>query len=142
MDEGSEKYCKCLYYSANALARQLTKMAEEEFAITGLSPSYAFLLMSINGKPGIQPKELSEHMQLTPSTVTRLVEKLEHKGYVTRTTEGRTTQVYPTVKSDQLNSTIKEAWKGLFDRYSKILGKDEASKLTEEIFEASKLLEG
>ena len=79
MKEGKERYCGCLYYSANALSRMMTKMADEAFAKTGLAPSYAFMLMSINHKPGIHPKELSEHMQLTPSTVTRLLEKLEAK---------------------------------------------------------------
>ena len=52
------KYCGCLYYSANALSRIMTKMADEEFASAGLSSSYAFLLMTVNHKPGIQPKEI------------------------------------------------------------------------------------
>ena len=60
----------CLYYSANALARNMTKLADEEFAVTGLSSSYAFFTYDGLFKTGIQPKEISHHMQLTPSTVT------------------------------------------------------------------------
>lgn len=127
------KYCGCLFYSANALGRMLTKMAEEEFAPTGLSPSYGFLLMSVMEKPGIQPKELCEHMQLTPSTVTRLIEKLEVKGLAERKTVGRTTEVYPTSASKSLNKKIKVAWRNLYKRYAALLGEENAQKLTRDI---------
>ena len=137
MEKIRSKYCNCLYYSANALSRIMTKMADEEFAITGLTSSYAFLLMTINEKPGIQPKEISQHMQLTPSTVTRLVEKMEYKGFVERKYVGRTTEVYPTESGTALQAKIRKAWKNLYDRYSSILGKEEADKLTALAFEAT-----
>jgi MarR family transcriptional regulator, organic hydroperoxide resistance regulator len=135
------KFCGCLYYSTNALARIITKMAEDEFSITGLSPSYAFLIMSINLKPGVQPKDLSEEMQLTPSTITRLIEKLEYKGYVVRKNMGKTTEIYPTEKSIDLDAKIKEAWINLYKKYSGILGEDEGIKLTSEIYSTVKKLE-
>ncbi len=140
MKKEDSKYCGCLYYSANALGRVMTKMAEEEFVITGLTPSYAFLLMGINEKPGIQPSEISQHMQLTPSTVTRLIEKMEMKGYVERKSVGRTTEVYPTTKSKKLDEQIKEAWMNLNKRYIELLGEKKAQKLTSDTYEASKKL--
>lgn len=135
------KYCGCLYFSANALARIITKMAEEEFSSTGLSPSYAFLVMSINENPGIQPRDLSAEMQLTPSTITRLIEKLEYKNLVIRKTVGKFTEVYPTEKSILLGETIKKSWMNLYTRYSEILGDDEGKKLTAQIYSAIKKLE-
>jgi len=135
------KYCGCLYFSASALARIITKMAEEEFASTGLTPSYAFLVMSINQNPGIQPKDLSSEMQLSPSTITRLIEKLEHKNLVERKTVGKTTEVYPTVKSVILGKTIKESWMNLYKRYAEVLGEDEGKNLTAMIYSATKKLE-
>jgi DNA-binding MarR family transcriptional regulator len=139
MENKDSKYCNCLYYSANALGRVMTKMAEEEFAITGLTPSHAFLLMSINDKPGIHPKELSEQMQLTPSTVTRLIEKMENRGFVQRKAIGRITEVHPTTKSKELDPKIKEAWQNLYKRYSSILGK-EGDSLTGSVYNAVKKL--
>jgi MarR family transcriptional regulator, organic hydroperoxide resistance regulator len=130
MDKCYSEYCGCLYYSTNALARIMTRMAEEEFANTGLAPSYAFILMSVNAKPGIQPKELSDHMLLMASTVTRLVEKLEYKGFVKRKYEGRNTEVYPTTKSLNLDPAIKTSWQNLYKRYSKLIGKEESKNLT------------
>lgn len=141
MENCKSKYCGCLYYSSNALARIMTKMADEEFSVTGLTASYAFLLMSVNGKPGIHPKELSQHMQLTPSTVTRLVEKMEHRGYLKRKHVGRITEVFPTTLSKDLDPKIKEAWQNLYTRYSDLVGKVEGERLTDLINRANEKLE-
>ena len=140
MSDEQSKYCGCLYYTANALARSLTRMAEEEFSRTGLSPSYAFLLMGVNEKPGIQPGTLSQQMQLSPSTITRLIEKMELKGYLQRKSSGRCTEVYPTQKSLDLDAQIKSAWQNLYQRYSETLGEKAAIQLTQETFEATQRL--
>ncbi len=119
----------------------MTKMADECFAITGLTSSYAFLLMTVNEDPGIQPKQISALMQLTPSTVTRLIEKMEHRGLLTRKSVGRSTEVYPTQASHDLNDKIKEAWTHLRDKYNTILGKKEGDELAKLIHGAIQKLE-
>jgi DNA-binding IclR family transcriptional regulator len=50
--------------------------------------------MTVNRNPGVRPLEAAEIMLLDPSTVTRLVEKLQSKGMVTRKTQGRTFRIY------------------------------------------------
>jgi len=119
----------------------MTKMADEEFAITGLTSSYAFLLMTINHKPGIHPKEISEKMQLTPSTITRLLEKLELKKLIERKASGRIKEVYPTEKSLALDSKIKVAWGNLYRRYTTLIGEMDANHLTSSIYAAVKKFE-
>ena len=141
MSGEDSQFCGCLYFTANALARTLTKMAEEEFSITGLSPSYAFVLKAVNRTPGIQPKALSREMMLTPSTITRFVDKLEAKGYLTRKSEGRTSLLFPTQKSLDLAETIQVAWSNLYNRYSEMMGEEFAKNLTVNTYQASKELE-
>ena len=141
MPDKKSKYCNCLYYSANALSRIMTKMADDAFSTTGLTASYAFLLMIVNERPGIQPGEISCQMQLKPSTVTRLIEKMEYKGFLKREQTGRTTQVYPTPASKKLNPQIKKAWSNLYQQYADILGNDHAKNLTQSIYEATLKLE-
>ena len=141
MSETKSKYCTCLYYSANALSRIMTKISDEEFAKVGLSSSHAFLLMTVNEKQGIQPKEISEQMQLTASTVTRLVEKMEHRGYLQRQSVGRTTEVYSTESGKELQAKLKDAWQRLYQRYSDILGKENGDELTAAIYSATQKLE-
>lgn len=136
-----DKYCNCLYYSSNALSRILTKMADDAFQAVGLAPSYAFLLMTVNERPGIQPSEISRELQLTPSTVTRLVEKMENQGYLKRVSEGRATKVEPLEKSLELQDRILEAWNDLNDRYSDILGERYSEVLTEMTYKAVDKLE-
>ncbi|MCB0600871.1 MAG: MarR family transcriptional regulator [Saprospiraceae bacterium] len=141
MEREDSPYCQCLYYASNALARIMTRMADEAFATTGLSSSYAFLLMTVNNKPGIQPKEISQKMQLTPSTVTRLIEKMEVRGMLLRQSSGRSTEVYPTSQSLELQPKILQAWQQLYKNYSALLGEEEGISLTASIHEASKKLE-
>ena len=141
MAKCNSKYCGCLYFSANALARTMTRIAEEKFAATGLSPSYAFLVMTVNDKPGIQPKEISEMMQLTPSTVTRLIDKMEQKGLLARKSLGKNTEVWPTENGEKLNTLIKSSWKEMYDYYVEILGEENAVTLTSEVYNAATKLE-
>ena len=46
--------------------------------------------MTVNRNPGVLPLQAVEIMLLDPSTVTRLVEKLQSNGLVTPKTQGRT----------------------------------------------------
>lgn len=133
-------YKGCLFFSANALARLLTGLAEEAFRPVGLGPSHAFLLMTVNTRPGIQPKDIAASMDLTPSTVTRLVEKMEQQGYLRRAATGRTTQVHPTDRGLALQPQLRAAWESLSARYHERIGPDEARHLTQATYRAARAL--
>ena len=137
-----EKYLhNCLYFTANALARQVSQIVEEEFRFTGLSPSHAFLLMLVDERPGITQKELSEALHLAPSTVTRFVDTLCHRReLVERRTEGKTARIYPTQKGLDLKDRISECRHNLYRRYSAVLGEEEGCSLTRTIDHASEKL--
>lgn len=141
MEKTSSPYCQCLYYASNALARMTTRMAEEEFSKVGLSPSYAFLIMTVAKKQGIQPGEISKALELTPSTITRLIDKMEKKGLLRRKFEGKTTEVYITAKGEALTGEIKKCWLSLYLRFSEMLGEETSKQLTELIYQAVKDLE-
>ena len=132
----------CLYFTANTLARVITVMAEEEFRTTGISPTHAFLVMLVNGQPGITPKELSGKLHLAPSTVTRLVDLVEARGLVRRESEGRTMLVYPTDSGKKLQAAILQSWESLHTRYSRALGQKQGDRLTQMLDEAAKKLGG
>ena len=134
------KFSLCLYYTSNVLSRKLTKMAEEVFSPLGLAPTYAYLLMTVNDQPGIQPSQISKELELKPSTVTRLVDKMENRGFVERTSEGRATNVHPTDKSRQLNAKLQDAWQKLQKRCSEELGDRYTEVLTEMAYTASEKL--
>ena len=131
MKTSDSKYCQCLYFTANALARKIEKLANESWNKLELSPSHAYLLISVLEEPGIQPGTLADHLQLQPSTITRLIEKLEEKKLVIRIAEGKMTNVYPTPKAKELQPKLKQCSEEFYARYSAILGKDESAKLVQ-----------
>lgn len=140
-EEKGSTYCRCLYYSANALAREMTRMAEEEFAVVGLAPSTALILLAVQEKPGVQPKEIAAIMHLTPSTVTRLVDKLVARGYVRRRAAGKAIELSPAGKARTVYPKIREAWRNLYRRYSRVLGERQGQRLAAEVFGATQRLE-
>lgn len=135
-----EYFSCCLYFTASKLARVISRLAEEEFASTGLSPTYAFLLMAVCDQPGIAQQDLAARLHLTPSTVTRLLDKLEGNGLAERRTAGKNSLVFLTRKGEEAQSEIKQAWGRLYDRYSAILGRQEGDRLTEIIAAAAERL--
>jgi DNA-binding MarR family transcriptional regulator len=119
----------CLYFTANALARVVARMAEEEFHTTGLSPSHAFLLMLAIDRPDIPLKELGEHLHLAPSTITRFVDSLVHRGLLERVSQGRSVRVCPTDQGRALEPELWAAWKRLHERYCAALGREAGDEL-------------
>lgn len=130
----------CLYFTANSLSRVITRMAEQEFMGTGLSPSHAFLIMLVNDCPGITQKELCEKLNLAPSTVTRFIDTLVYKKLLTRQAKGKASMVFPTKEGQLLQDPIEVAWKSLHARYATILGLKEGDELTSLIDKASMVL--
>ncbi len=109
--------------------------------MAGVAPSYAFLLMTVNSEPGIRPSKIGQRMQLSPSTVTRLIEKLEYRGFLERKINGKYTEVYSTALGSGLDIKLQKAWSNLSKRYSDLLGEEATKKLTTEVYKASQTLE-
>jgi len=134
------RFSACLLFSANALARAITAIGDEEFGRFGLSYSHAYLLCEVVDQPGITPSQLSETLYLTPSTITRLVEKLEQKQLVRRESEGKKTLIYPSPQGEALRPAIGEAWQRAGAHYAQLIGADHIQTLTQHVFKAAQAL--
>lgn len=139
-EKDATRYSACLLFSANALSRAITAIGDEEFGRFGLCYSHAYMLCEIVEHPGVTPSELSETLYLTPSTITRLVEKLEQKRLVRRESEGKRTLIYPTEEGEALQPAVSEAWNRVGARYSQVIGEANVCQLTQQIFKAAKSL--
>ena len=131
----------CLFFTANALARTITRMGEEEFARIGLAPSHAFLLSLTIEQPGIPQKDLAEQLHLAPSTVSRFVDTLAKRELIFKEGQGRSTLISATPKGEALKPGIQKAWKRLYERYSQKLGQEQGNELTRLTAEAYAKLE-
>ncbi len=118
-----------MYFSCSAFARKIEKIAVESWKPAELSPSHGYLLMTVIEAPGTQAGVLADHLQLQPSTITRLIEKLEEKKLVVRITEGKLTNVYPTTKGKEMLELLKTCVNNFHSSYCNVLGKEECSKM-------------
>lgn len=129
MKTSNSKYSKCIYFTSNALARKVEKLAIASWKQVDMSPSHGYLLMLLLEEPGMQPGNIAAQLQLTPSTITRLIEKLEARKLLVRTSEGKISNVYPTPKAKELLPQLKACVQDFSEAYSKVLGKEETVKL-------------
>lgn len=131
------KFSKCLYFTSNALARKVEKLAIESWKPVELSPSHGYLLLLVIDSPGIQPGSIADQLQLTPSTISRLIEKLEERKLVVRTTEGKITNVYPSPKAKQLLPELQACVARSQAAYSASLGNHDIKELVKNMNQIS-----
>jgi len=124
---------KNLFFLSSALARKLSAEADEAFAKYGLSTSHALILMLVQKEPGIQPSSLAEKLYLKPSTITRLVQKLERRQLVQRNSEGRSKSIVCTSNGDETVKKIEEQWDNLLKQKKEKLGNRYVEVLAEMI---------
>jgi MarR family transcriptional regulator, organic hydroperoxide resistance regulator len=133
-------YSDNLYYTTVALSREIASIAETAFLDLGLTPSDAYLVMTVNEKPSIQPTEISEKILLAPSTITRMIEKLEKRSIVTRRQEGKYTYVTPTAKGVDMYTSIIAKWDEIHNNFLARLGEPTVSNLVSSTGTAASLL--
>jgi DNA-binding MarR family transcriptional regulator len=131
----------CLFFTANALARSVSRLADKAFRGTGLSPSLAFAVMLVNDQPGITVTELADHLHLAPSTLTRFTDKLVYQDLVERKQEGKLTRVFPTDRARDIQPEMEKAWTRLHQDYCAVLGRKAGDALARETFAAHQRLE-
>lgn len=131
-----------LFFLTGSLSRKLTNQADEAFATVGLSSSHALLLWLIANNPDIQPSQLANRMQLKPSTITRLVQKLERRELVEKQSEGRAIAIRCTDKGEQLAQEIEQKWEQLIKQQKEKLGDRYVEVLSEMIANAISTVDG
>jgi DNA-binding MarR family transcriptional regulator len=86
---------------------------------TGLYPGQEFLMMHLWEVGAARQSELIKSVDLDPSTVTKMLQRLEQTGYVRRSPDPRDRRaavVEATADSCELRSQVEAAWVSLEDR--------------------------
>ncbi|MEP7280105.1 MAG: MarR family winged helix-turn-helix transcriptional regulator [Bacteroidota bacterium] len=128
MKAANSRYGRCMYFASNTLARKTEKLANAVWKKVDLSPSHAYLLMIVLEEPRVQPGPLRQELHLTPSTITRQVEKREDKKLVVRTTEDKTTSIYHTAKSKEMKPFLHECVDDFYKNCTALVGKHECNR--------------
>lgn len=138
--EQANPFGGCLYFTANAVAREISRLAEEAFAPSGLCPSGALLLKLVVDRPGIAPSSAAEVLHLAPSSVTRFADALERKGLVEREHVGRQVLLSPTTAGKRKLRAVQSCWETLHAQYTRLVGAKRADKLASELCTAAERL--
>jgi MarR family transcriptional regulator, organic hydroperoxide resistance regulator len=133
MPKNDEYFNDCLYFVSNKLARLVSELADASFGETGLSPSYAFLMMIVLDYPGITPNDVAVKLDLAPSTITRFLDRLEKEKLVKRTSEKRNVFIYPTKKGISMKKVIEESWNDLAAKFGKSITADQYKMIVKDI---------
>ncbi|TDE71035.1 MarR family transcriptional regulator [Streptococcus vicugnae] len=101
---------RCLFFSIKRLDRALDKYTEEAFRKIGMSHSYALVLFILNQENGKCYKELANILCIAPPSLTKIIDKLASREFVTIARDGRTKRVYITDRGRELAPIIWEVF--------------------------------
>jgi DNA-binding MarR family transcriptional regulator len=117
-----------------ALTRELNAALVASHGLT-ISDYGCLLLLSRAGEEGMRRIDLANALQLSPSGITRLLDRLEEQGYVGKGACKEDARVSYAILTDDGLAKIKDAWPGHVDaveqRVSAVLTEDETKTLRE-----------
>ena len=122
-----------MFFVANSLARVLVKMADEAFRPLGLSPTQAFILMSIGREPGITMTRIARELRLDLTTITRTLDKMKTAHLIHTEPYKKTVRLIALPDGMEKVADARAAWKKLSVRYSHRLGTDRTAELAREM---------
>ena len=127
---------RCLYFNLNALTRRVNKIWETAFKDLNLSPAHAYLLRLVIAQPGISQQTIASELKLEKSTVTRFVDALSERKYLSRVKSGREQLIYPSLKSKQIAEQLERQGQELYELMVESMGQKEVSGLVADIKQA------
>lgn len=118
---------RCLYFNTQNLARTVNRIWAEEFKQYDLSPAHAYLLRLVLAEPGLLQRDIAEQLGLSKSTVTRFIDSLEERGFLSRkvsNTDGRESSIYPARKAITIQKQLEASGNKLYKRMVSALGEE------------------
>ena len=134
-DESTLK--KCLFFTSNRLSNILRRIANSVCSDTGIAVPYIYLLIIVNQYPEITINELSEKLDIAPSTCTRFVNALVKDGILEKKQEWKTVHVSLTKKGNLKTEGIDESINKVYQKCMEVMSKEEYETLASLIVEAA-----
>jgi DNA-binding MarR family transcriptional regulator len=127
--KGVEGVCVCGY--VRKLSRVVTAIYDGALADAGLKTSQFSVLIAVANRGKARPAELTEHLQMDESTVSRNVERMCARGWLRLEHEGdrRSHLIEVTDKGQALIRKCLPAWRQAQAEVSKRLGTDSVAEL-------------
>ena len=133
---------KCLFFTANRLANVLRRIVNDVYADMGIAAPYVYLLIVVNQYPGITIKELSEKLDIAPSTCTRFVDALVKQGILMKRQEWKTVHVNLTDLGKEKTELIDAGIESFREKCTGIISNEEYEQLASAMCEAADKFDG
>jgi len=86
-------YETCAYFTAARYMRTAEAVADKFFKPTGMKPAYAYLMMALEDQYPQTINNLAAKLGYERSSIYRMAQKLEQKGYIKMYLEGKSANV-------------------------------------------------
>lgn len=111
-----------MHSEANTFSRSVSKHFDSYFKKFGLATSYVEVLIFIKNEDSCLQKEIADHLNLDPSTITRFLKKLQKEDWVVKEkVEGRIKILLNSKRADEVK-TLQELYREAEEALSEILG--------------------
>lgn len=117
-----------LYFTISKLHRNVVRIADKEFKAIGLPPNYGILMMLLDQWKELTPSDISNSLDITPSTTTRFLDKLERKEFIKRRNEGKYSYVSLTSIGENKIPEIKGIFEQLENKLHRLVSRKIATK--------------
>jgi DNA-binding MarR family transcriptional regulator len=128
-----QHWSESLYVSMAKAYRNISRVAEEAFTTSDLSPSHGALMLLLDEWKELSPMEIASSIDVSPSTATRLLDKLARLALIERRYEGIHSYVTLSTKGQQKIPEIQ----GCFDDMERRLKNVVTSRLRDRAISVS-----
>lgn len=128
------------YFSIKKLNRILEKKTEETYRKIGLSHSYALTLFILSQEDGKCYKELADILCITAPSMTKIIEKLNHRGLVYLVPNGRTKHIHLSEKGKDLADVIAETFFSTRQEFIELTQNNNLNCLVSQINQITKII--
>ena len=141
MEANETTLSTCLFFTANRLANVLRRIVNDVFAETEIATPHVYLLIVVNQYPGITISELSEKLDVAPSTCTRFVNALVKQGILQKKQEWKTVHLSITSFGKEKTEGIDACLKNLHERCKAVIGEEAYQQLSADMWRAANQLD-
>ena len=99
-----------MHTEANLFSREISAFYDSYFKSEKLATSYIELILIVEEAGDVTQKEIADKLSLAPSTITRFINKLEKRGFVSKKMDGRMARVILTNKGAQEAPKLREKY--------------------------------
>jgi DNA-binding MarR family transcriptional regulator len=116
----------------NSICRAQRSSVSDALALLGLYAGQETFLWQLWREDGLTQSQIVERMCVQPPTVSKMLDRMEKTGLVTRRpdpNDSRVTRVYLTEQGRAIEHRVCDAWYGMEDRLTANLSADEQAQL-------------